>query len=147
MGLVALIGIGLAFWLYATRKKRSGWALLPWALALMAGLFAAKGMTVPALAAGAAALAMRMFLPARVTNRPAVTAAVARPAVADVRAAFELLGLDVDVDAEAVKAAHRRLIARTHPDSGGSAALARSINAARDTALAHISARNQERMR
>lgn len=43
-----------------------------------------------------------------------------------------LLGVEPGADADAIRAAHRRIIARVHPDAGGSEELARKINAARD---------------
>lgn len=46
-----------------------------------------------------------------------------------------LLEVPPHADADMVRRAHRRLIARVHPDSGGSEALARRVNAARDTLL------------
>lgn len=46
-----------------------------------------------------------------------------------------LLDVAFDADAETIRAAHRRIIARVHPDAGGSAELARKINAARDLLL------------
>jgi hypothetical protein len=46
--------------------------------------------------------------------------------------ALRILGLEPGADAEAVRAAHRRLVKRVHPDLGGSAALAAQINAAKD---------------
>ena len=46
-----------------------------------------------------------------------------------------VLGVSADADAEASRAAHRRLVAAVHPDKGGSAELTRRINAARDTLL------------
>ena len=49
--------------------------------------------------------------------------------------AAKLLGLDPTADSEAVLDAHRRLIAKVHPDTGGSAELAARINQARDTML------------
>lgn len=49
--------------------------------------------------------------------------------------ARRLLGIDPGADAEAIRAAHRRLIARVHPDSGGSEELAQKINMARDLLL------------
>lgn len=52
--------------------------------------------------------------------------------------ARSLLDLDIGADAEAVRAAHRRIIARVHPDAGGSAELARRINQARDVLLKNL---------
>ncbi len=49
--------------------------------------------------------------------------------------ARDLLGLAPDADREAIIAAHRRLITRNHPDSGGTEALAARLNAARDLLL------------
>lgn len=51
--------------------------------------------------------------------------------------AAKLLGVSPDADADAVVEAHRRLIAKVHPDTGGSAELAAQINRARDTLLKH----------
>lgn len=50
--------------------------------------------------------------------------------------AAHVLGLEPGAGPDAVRAAHRRLIALVHPDNGGSADLARRVNAARDTLLA-----------
>jgi DnaJ homolog subfamily C member 19 len=49
--------------------------------------------------------------------------------------ARSILGIGADADADAVRAAHRRLVAAVHPDKGGSADLTRRINMARDTLL------------
>lgn len=53
----------------------------------------------------------------------------------DETAARALLGLDAAAGPDAIRAAHRRLVADTHPDRGGSAELTRRINAARDLLL------------
>ncbi|RJF94214.1 J domain-containing protein [Sphingomonas cavernae] len=46
-----------------------------------------------------------------------------------------LLGVQPGATADEIRAAHRRIIARVHPDAGGSEELARKINAARDLLL------------
>lgn len=50
--------------------------------------------------------------------------------------ARRLLGVSSDASLTEIRAAHRRLIARVHPDAGGSAELASRINAARDALIA-----------
>jgi len=49
--------------------------------------------------------------------------------------ACRLLDVPIDATPEEIRAAHRRLVARVHPDVGGSADLTRQVNAARDTLL------------
>ena len=46
-----------------------------------------------------------------------------------------VLGVSDSADADAIRAAHRRLVSAVHPDKGGSADLTRRINAARDLLL------------
>jgi hypothetical protein len=46
--------------------------------------------------------------------------------------ALRVLGLEPGADLEAVRAAHRRLMLKVHPDLGGSGALAALINAAKE---------------
>jgi curved DNA-binding protein CbpA len=52
------------------------------------------------------------------------------------REARALLDLAPDDGPEAIRAAHRRLIAKVHPDAGGSRELAARVNAARDVLIA-----------
>ena len=49
--------------------------------------------------------------------------------------ALSILGLDGTAGAEAIKEAHRRLMAKVHPDHGGSTWLAAKLNQARDLLL------------
>lgn len=55
------------------------------------------------------------------------------PSPAEARA---LLDLPAGATRDEIVAAHRRLIARVHPDAGGTAALAARVNAARDVLIA-----------
>lgn len=59
----------------------------------------------------------------------------------DLQEAARLLGVSVDADRDTILAAHRRLIERVHPDSGGSQPLAANVNRARDTLLAALDKR------
>ena len=52
--------------------------------------------------------------------------------------AAKLLGVTTDANAEKILEAHKRLIAKVHPDAGGSAELAAQVNLARDTLLKRI---------
>ena len=52
------------------------------------------------------------------------------------KAARKVLGVHPWADADAIRAAHRRLIADAHPDRGGSAEATRALNDARDLLLA-----------
>ena len=69
-------------------------------------------------------------------RRRAVAANTMRPAEAR-----SILQLTEQASAADVREAHRRLIAKVHPDAGGSADLARRVNAARDTLLEELKRR------
>lgn len=56
----------------------------------------------------------------------------------DVAQARSILGLGEGADEAAIRAAHRRLVARVHPDHGGSEELTRHVNMARDLLLARL---------
>ena len=58
--------------------------------------------------------------------------------VTDEAEARAILGLERGADADAIRTAHRRLVASVHPDRGGSADLARRVNAARDLLLKRL---------
>jgi hypothetical protein len=66
-------------------------------------------------------------------RRATATAAPMRPAEAR-----KLLGVDAGASAEDIRAAHRVLIAKVHPDAGGSAGLATQVNAARDLLIEEL---------
>jgi DnaJ family protein C protein 19 len=54
--------------------------------------------------------------------------------------AARILEITPTASADDIQAAHRRLIARVHPDAGGSAELASRVNEARDILLRRLSA-------
>lgn len=49
-----------------------------------------------------------------------------------------VLGVSAQADADAIRAAHRRLVTAVHPDKGGSADLTQRLNAARDVLLKRL---------
>jgi hypothetical protein len=55
--------------------------------------------------------------------------------VPEVARARNLLGVPAGAGRDEILAAHRRLVAKVHPDAGGSEGLAAEINAARDLLL------------
>lgn len=57
---------------------------------------------------------------------------------AELARARQLLGVGRRAGADRIVAAHRRLIARVHPDRGGSAEAVHAANAARDLLLAEL---------
>jgi hypothetical protein len=64
-----------------------------------------------------------------------------RPGAMPAAEARALLGVNEGATVEEVRDAHRRLIARVHPDAGGSAELATRVNAARDVLVAELNRR------
>nr|WP_053000175.1 DnaJ domain-containing protein [Sphingomonas sp. Y57] len=94
------------------------------------------------LTRGAWMIALPMFLPGIwLLMRPggAGTHAAHPPMARD--EARRVLGVAPGADADTIRAAHRRLVARVHPDQGGSAELAGRVNAARDILLAELGKR------
>jgi hypothetical protein len=57
--------------------------------------------------------------------------------VMSVSEAARVLDIPLDSDAAEINAAHKRLISRVHPDTGGTAELASRVNQARDVMLKH----------
>ncbi len=53
----------------------------------------------------------------------------------DKRQAADILGVEVDASIDEVRSAHKRLMQKMHPDRGGSDALAKQINLAKDVLL------------
>lgn len=62
----------------------------------------------------------------------------AATASSDEAHARAVLGVDRNADAAAISEAHRRLIARVHPDRGGSSERVHEANAARDLLLKQL---------
>jgi hypothetical protein len=129
MGLLALVLAGLAAWAIATGRlqRLSSKDMLIGGLALLGAVLTLKGKPLVGLPmlVGAALAWKRPQLGRRTP-----------PDDADLASARALLGLPSGADEAAIRAAHKRLITRTHPDQGGTQGLAAQINAARDLLLA-----------
>ena len=132
MILLLLAAAGFAWWQWGRSMSRPQ---------LMAALSALGGAML--LTKGAWMVALPMFLPLVwlfMQPAPAVGRTPAAPAM-NGDEARRVLGLPEAADAEAIRAAHRRLVARVHPDQGGSAELTSRVNAARDILLAELQRR------
>ena len=86
---------------------------------------------------GSWAIALPMFLPViwmlvQGAAAPAAGISMSR------EEAGRVLGVDPGADSETIRAAHRRLSAKVHPDQGGSSELAATVNRARDILLAEL---------
>jgi len=132
MGLLLLVAAAIGWWAYKDGTlKTLRYADVAAGVAALVGiqLFRHGNPVVGALAIGGAGawLWFRKKAPARasMTETEALT----------------LLELPIGADADRIRAAHRRIIARVHPDHGGTTDLARRVNVARDTLLAVTPAR------
>lgn len=133
--LILLAAAGL-LWAFATGRLKGftyedGVAAVLFLLGL--SLFT-KGRLILGSALMASALLWAAWRRSRPSQKP-------MPA-ADAR---RLLGVREDATLQEIREAHRRLIAKVHPDSGGSAELAHRVNAARDTLLAETMNRKPPR--
>jgi len=139
MGLLALLLVGFAAWMAFTGRLRRlttlDGAML--GVSIVSAILAARGNPIIGgiPLALSALYALRRF--SRTPPRPQPVAT--NEAVREARA---LLGVSPDADAEAIRAAHRRLIAKIHPDAGGTQALAEKINDARALLLRNLNERN-----
>jgi hypothetical protein len=127
MGPIILIAAGALLWAFATGRLR-GFTYedgIAAALFLLGLSLLTKGRLVLGAALMAGALLWAAWRRSRPSSRPMP--------VADAR---RLLGVGEGATLEEIRAAHRRLIAKVHPDAGGSAELAHRVNAARDALLA-----------
>lgn len=124
--LLALLGLGLAWaWWTGRLKKVSIDDALALAVFLLGLRFLTTGKTLIGAALMAGALVYGGYRRGRF-----------KPAPMPLDDARRLLGVSATAGPDEIRAAHRRLIAKVHPDAGGSEELARRINAARDALIA-----------
>ncbi|HEY0412408.1 MAG TPA: DnaJ domain-containing protein [Allosphingosinicella sp.] len=129
MGPLLLLAAAALIWAWWTgRLKGFTQDDLIAALVFLLGLeMLARGRPIP----GAAMMAGGLLWAAWRRPKPGV-------APMPVEDARRLLGVPENASLAEIRDAHRRLIARVHPDAGGSAELARRVNVARDTLVAEM---------
>jgi len=125
--LVLIAVAGVLYWAWKTRDPQA--MRISDVMAIVAALIGLKLLKTElplALAAfGASGWWFWFRSGGRLRSRSAMTREEAR----------RLLEVPADASADEIRAAHRRLVARVHPDVGGSADLTRQVNAARDALL------------
>lgn len=120
------------------------WALIGGAVVIVGLVIAGRAPAIMAVLAGLMAVAGRVlqlaaYVPAfknlfgsaanGESSQPPTHSAMSREQAAQV------LGVEVSASDEEIKAAHKRLIQKLHPDRGGSEHLAKEINKAKDVLL------------
>jgi hypothetical protein len=129
MGLLILLAAAGLLWAFATGRLK-GFTYED-GIAAASFLLGLSLFTKGRLILGAALMAGALLWAAWRRQRPS-----AKPMpVADAR---RLLGVAEGATLQEIRDAHRRLIAKVHPDAGGSAELAHRVNAARDALLAEM---------
>lgn len=133
MPLFLLLIAALVGWAIATgRLKKVTYEDAVAAVLFILGLrLLTTGRPLPGAALMTVALLWGAWRRKRATPPPRSSSSAMRP-----DEARALLGVGPAADLAEVREAHRRLIARVHPDVGGSAELAHRINMARDTLVA-----------
>lgn len=127
--LLLIVGTGLGWAWWTGRLKgytyEDGVAL---ALFLLGFRLLTTGRILP----GAALMSGSIFWAAYRRGRSHRTASM------PLEDARKLLGVGPQASLVEIRAAHRRLITKVHPDTGGSAELANRVNVARDTLIAEM---------
>jgi hypothetical protein len=134
--LIILI-LGLAGWAWWT--GRLGGVTYDDAIAATFFLLGLRLLTTGKLIIGAALMATALLWAAY--RRKQASHSSNHVSSMDVAAARALLGLPANASLADIREAHRRLIAKVHPDAGGSTELANRVNAARDILVAEINRR------
>jgi hypothetical protein len=130
LGPLVLIGAGLLVWAWFTgRLKGFTYDDVTAGLVFLLGLeLLFHGRLLPGAALMAAAMLWGAWRRQRRPRTPPVPVEEAR----------RLLGVRQGATLAEIREAHRRLIARVHPDAGGSDELAHRVNAARDALVAEM---------
>ena len=137
MGLIWLALAAVAVWALArlgrqTERARSGhWRISATILSsvLFAGAVVAASRGVWLAAIGLAGAGLWLAVQSRIRLVAPRAPVAERLTEAEARA---ILGVSADATTQDIQAAWRRLMARAHPDQGGTEGLAARVNAARD---------------
>ncbi|TFI59995.1 molecular chaperone DnaJ [Sphingomonas parva] len=127
-GILILAAAGALLWAWATGRLKG--FTLDDATAAIVFLLGFRLLTTGKLLIGAVLMAGALLWAAHRRRQ------LSPPMQMPIEDARRLLGVSETATLEEIRAAHRRLIARVHPDAGGSADLAERVNAARDTLIA-----------
>ena len=141
MGLIWLGLAAVALWAMVRlgrqteRARRGHWRISATILsaALLAGAVLALSRGAWLIAVGMATAAVWLAVQSRI--RPAASPTPKAAEAMSEAEARAILGVPTGADAQTVHAAWRRLMARAHPDQGGTEGLAARVNAARDRLL------------
>ena len=142
MGLLWLALAGIAVWTLvrlgrqSEKPRRGHWriaATLLGAVMLAGGVLAGShGAWIAA--AGLVGAGAYLIWSSRIRYAPIRPVSVRTEPIDDAEAR-SILGVDGDASPQAIQAAWRRVMARAHPDQGGTEGLAARVNAARDRLL------------
>ena len=140
MGLIWLGLAAVAVWALARlgrqteRARRGHWRIsattLATALSGGAVLPASRGIWLAAI--GMAGAGLWLAVQSRIRTAPSRAPVAERMSEAEARA---ILGVSAGASSQDVQTAWRRVMARAHPDQGGTEGLAARVNAARDRLL------------
>ena len=125
----------------------AGGLLWAWATGRLKHLTYEDGVAAVLFLLGLRLLSKQQIIPGAVLMAGALLwaahrrASLSKPRPMPVEDARRLLGVDEAASLHEIRAAHRRLIARVHPDLGGSSELAERVNVARDTLVAEMNRR------
>ncbi len=140
MSLLLLIAAAIGIWAWKSGVYRQ--VRWPDIAAIVAGLLALRLMTrgewLPALIGVGWSVGWLWFGRRKLIPRRTPPSGTPRSPMMSADEARGVLDVPAAADAATIRAAHRRLILRVHPDAGGSAELARRVNSARDALLADL---------
>jgi hypothetical protein len=137
MPILLLIMFGILGWALWAGKIKSA-QLPPVVLGIVGVLVASRGGALAGAALIGISLAWYRGLTWRLSDlRPR------KNPENQIKKAQALLGAGPNDDAAQIRALHRKLIAQSHPDAGGSSDRASALNEARDLLLADLTKREQ----